>query len=101
MLTTDGSVFVMAQFTINSVELDKVQPFKTCHISITRSTKTEHCFVLKLSNSQESLPKPIGLDNEYLFTYYDYHLNFGEYDLLFELGDNKIYHQRLIKLLAC
>lgn len=39
---TDGSAFATVQFMTNSVESDKVQPFKTYHTSTTQFMRTEH-----------------------------------------------------------
>lgn len=60
--TTDMSAFATVQYTINSVESDKVQPFRTCPTLITLSTRTELWFALRHWNSQENLLLDSGLD---------------------------------------
>lgn len=60
----DGSAFATVQSMTNLAEFDKDLPYKTYHISTTQFMRVEQSYALKLLNSQESLHKLIGLDNE-------------------------------------
>lgn len=55
-------VFVMVQYMINLVELDKDQHYKTYHILITRFMRVVHWYVLRHWNSQESHQLDFGHD---------------------------------------
>jgi hypothetical protein len=73
-----GSVFVTGQFMTSSEESGKDLLFRICHILITHFMRMEHFFVLRPLNSQENLPRPIGLDLHML----KYFVNENDYQII-------------------